>query len=127
YTKLMRTNDVSISVTKVKTSHTMKAGFFLNHSLKKQNLGQQAGANPFQGLIDFSNDSNNPLDSGFGFANAALGIFSNYGQQSSIVDGNFIYNNVELYLQDNWTVNNRLTLDYGQRIPNQKAQKDCRH
>ena len=126
YTNLTRTNDVSISVTKVKTSHTMKAGFFLNHSLKKQNLGQQAGANPFQGLIDFSNDTNNPLDSGFGYANAALGIFSSYGQQSSIVDGNFIYNNVEWYLQDNWKVNSRLTLDYGLRFTNQQPQYDSR-
>jgi hypothetical protein len=124
YTNLTRTNDVAISVTKVKTSHTMKAGFFLNHSLKKQNLGQQAGANPFQGLIAFDNDTNNPLDTGFGFANAALGIFSSYGQQSSIVDGNFIYNNVEWYLQDNWKVNNKLTLDYGLRFTHQQPQYD---
>ena len=95
YTNINRTNDVSISATKVKTSHTMKAGFFLNHSFKAQNLGQQAGANPFQGLINFGNDTNNPLDSGFGFANAALGIFSSYGQQSKIVDGDFVYNNLE--------------------------------
>src|SRR5581483_4724137 len=124
YTNLTRTNDVAISMTKVKTSHTMKAGFFLNHSLKKQNLGQQAGANPFQGLIAFDNDTNNPLDTGFGFANAALGIFSSYGQQSSIVDGNFVYNNVEWYLQDNWKVNNKLTLDYGLRFTHQQPQYD---
>ena len=126
FTNLTRTNDLAISVTKVKSSHTMKAGFFLNHSLKKQNLGQQAGANPFQGLIDFGNDTNNPLDSGFGFANAALGIFSSYGQQSSIVDGNFIYDNIEAYVQDNWKVNNRLTLDYGLRFTNQRPQYDSR-
>ncbi|HTL01748.1 MAG TPA: carboxypeptidase-like regulatory domain-containing protein [Vicinamibacterales bacterium] len=124
YTNITRTNDVSISLTKVKSSHTLKAGFFLNHSLKAQNLGQQAGANPFQGQIAFDNDTNNPLDSGFGFANAALGIFSSYGQQSSIVDGNFIYNNVEWYLQDNWKVNSQLTLDYGLRFTNQQPQYD---
>jgi hypothetical protein len=124
FTNINRTNDVSISATKVAGSHTMKAGFYLNHSYKAQNLGQQAGANPFQGLINFGNDSNNPLDAGFGFANAALGIFSSYGQQSKIVEGGFLYNNVEWYVQDNWKVNGQLTLDYGLRFTHQQPQYD---
>jgi hypothetical protein len=124
FTNINRTNDVSVSATKVKSNHTMKAGFYVNHSYKAQNLGQQAGANPFQGLINFGNDTNNPLDAGFGFANAALGIFSSYGQQSKIVDGAFIYNNLEGYAQDNWKVNGRLTLDYGLRFTHQQPQYD---
>ena len=124
YTNINRTNDVSISATKVKTSHTMKAGFFSTHSYKAQNLGVAAGANPFQGLINFQNDTNNPLDAGFGFANAALGIFSSYGQQSKIVDGVYIYTNAEAYVQDNWKVNSRLTLDYGLRFTHQQPQYD---
>jgi hypothetical protein len=124
FTNINRTNDVSISATKVASNHTMKAGFYWNHSYKAQNLGQQAGANPFQGLVNFGQDSNNPLDAGFGFANAALGIFSSYGQQSKIVEGGFLYNNVEWYLQDNWKVNTRLTLDYGLRFTHQQPQYD---
>jgi hypothetical protein len=124
FTNINRTNDVSISVTKVKASHTMKAGFFSNHSFKAQNLGVAAGANPFQGTISFANDTNNPLDTGFGFANAALGVFSSYGQQSKIVDGVYIYNNIEGYVQDNWKVNGRLTLDYGLRLTYQQPQYD---
>jgi outer membrane receptor protein involved in Fe transport len=124
FTNINRTNDVSISLTKVASSHTMKAGFYLNHSYKAQNLGQQAGANPFQGIVNFGNDSNNPLDAGFGFANAALGIFSSYGQQSKIVEGKFLYNNIEWYGQDNWKVNGRLTLDYGLRFTHQQPQYD---
>src|SRR3984893_1655645 len=124
FTNLNHTNDVSISVTKLKGSHTMKAGFYLTQSLKMQNIGVAAGANPFQGTINFSNNTNNPLDTGFGFANAALGIFTSYGQQSSIVDGNFVYNNIEAYVQDNWKVNNRLTLDYGLRFTHQQPQYD---
>ena len=109
FTNINRTNDVSISVTKVKSSHTIKGGFFSTHSFKAQNLGVAAGANAFQGSLNFANDTNNPLDAGFGFANAALGIFSSYGQQSKIVDGVFIYTNLEGYIQDNWKVNGRLT------------------
>ena len=43
---------------------------------------QEQLGNPklFQGSMNFGNDSNNPLDSGFGYANAALGIFSSYAQ-----------------------------------------------
>ncbi len=45
--------------------------------MKLQNLGTVTfGALPFEGRVTFSNDSNNPLDSGFGYANAALGVFS---------------------------------------------------
>jgi hypothetical protein len=124
FTNINRTNDVSISVTKVKSSHTIKGGFFSTHSFKAQNLGVAAGANAFQGSLSFANDTNNPLDSGFGFSNAALGVFSSYGQQSKIVDGVFIYTNLEGYIQDNWKVNGRLTVDYGLRITHQEPQYD---
>ena len=56
------------------------------------------------------------LDSGFGYANAALGTFSQYLQQERFVEGSMIYNNTEFYLQDNWKTTDRLTLDYGVRF-----------
>lgn len=111
---MVRTNNVALSVTHLKGNHTIKAGYQLDHSLKKQN--QLGFPNLFQGEVNFGNDSNNPLDSGFGFANAALGIFSSYRQINRLLEGNFIYDSHEFYVQDNWKVSNRLSLDYGVRI-----------
>jgi hypothetical protein len=113
-----RTRDLSISLTKVAGRHTFKTGFYNTHSWKAQ---QRGGWN---GTIDFSNDTNNPLDSTFGFANAALGIVRSYQQASSYVEGNFVYDNIEGYIQDNWKVNSRLTLDYGVRLVHQQPQYD---
>jgi hypothetical protein len=120
-----RTQDVAVSLTKVAGRHTMKAGFYNNHSFKAQNVGAGGIANlTFQGYVNFGNDTNNALDTGFGYANAATGVFTQYLQASKFIEGSMIYNNTEFYLQDNWKVNNRLTVDYGMRFTRQQPQYD---
>ena len=118
------TQDVSVSLTKVVGRHTMKAGFYSNHSLKQQNLNQRNACRSRE-TLSFANDTNNPLDTGFGFANAALGVYTAYTQQSSFVEGKFVYNQIEGYAQDNWKVNSKLTLDYGLRFTHQVPQYDA--
>src|SRR5438876_11319693 len=105
--------------------HTFKGGFYNNHSYKAQNTGAGGVANlTFQGYVNFGNDTNNPLDTGFGFANAATGVFTQYLQASRFIEGSMIYNNTEFYLQDNWRVNSRLSVDYGLRFTRQQPQYD---
>ena len=118
-----RTQDVAVSITKVMGRHTMKAGFYNNHSFKAQNVGAGGGLS-FQGTVNFGNDTNNALDTGFGFSNAATGVFTRYQQASKFVEGQMVYDNTEFYLQDNWKANNRLTLDYGVRFTRQQPQHD---
>ena len=115
-----QTTDMTISLTKVKSRHTLKAGFYWNHSFK----AQQSLAGTWQGSINFGNDANNLLDTQFGFANAAMGVFSSYTQLSKYVEGNYIYNNYEGFIQDNWRVNTGLTLDFGVRLVHQQPQYD---
>jgi len=116
-----QTHDYSASLTKVKGRHTIKAGAYLNHSYKAQNAGFNAS---FAGNVDFSNNTNNTLDSGFGYSNAALGVFNQYQQASKYIEGSMLYNQLEFYVQDNWKVSNRLTLDYGMRFVHQQPQYD---
>ncbi len=116
------TKDVSISVTKVAGRHTFKSGFYSNHSMKDQNA---SSAVTF-GALNFSNDTSNPIDSQFGFANAALGVVSSYNQLSRYIEGHYVYYNLEGYVQDNWKVSPRLTLDYGVRLVHQQPQYDAR-
>jgi hypothetical protein len=118
-----KTQDVAISLTKVSGRHTFKAGFYNNYSFKAQNVGA-GGGGTFQGNINFGNSTNNPLDTGYGFANAAVGVFTSYQQASKLVEGNMIYNNTEFYIQDNWKVTSRLTMDYGMRFTRQQPQHD---
>ena len=112
-------------MTKVAGRHTVKTGFYNNHSFKAQNTGAGGLANlSFQGYVNFGNDTNNPIDSGFGYANAAMGVFTQYLQAEKLIEGSMIYNNTEFYAQDNWKASSRLTLDYGIRFTRQQPQYD---
>jgi hypothetical protein len=125
FLNINRTQDFAVSVTKISGHHTMKAGFYNNHSYKAQNTGAGGVANlSFQGFVDFGNSANNGLDTGFGYANALTGVYTQYLQQSQLIEGSMLYNNTEGYAQDNWKVNSRLTIDYGVRLTHQQPQYD---
>ena len=125
FLNINRTQDWAASVTKVAGRHTFKGGAYNNHSYKAQNTGAGGVANlGFQGFVDFGNSTNNALDTGYGYSNAAVGVFQQYLQQDHLIEGSMIYNNTEFYAQDNWKVNSRLTMDYGIRFTHQQPQYD---
>jgi outer membrane receptor protein involved in Fe transport len=105
------TRDLSVNLSKIWNSHNLKFGLFWQNSYKPQS---SFAAN--NGNYNFGADASNPLDTGFGFANAAIGVYNTFAQASDYIIGNYRYNNIEWYAQDNWKVTNRLTLDYGMRF-----------
>jgi hypothetical protein len=105
------TYDALANLTKIRGGHSLKAGVYYQHSYKKQ--GDFATHNS---AINFIDDVNNPYDTGFGYANAAIGVFGTYQQTSKYAMPEWVYDNFELYAQDTWKATKRLTLDYGVRF-----------
>jgi len=113
------TLDWSDSYSKVMNGHVIKAGFFAQRSRKDQTTDATSN-----GEYNFGDNSSNPLDTGYGYANAALGVYQTFVQGSSYAIGQYRYWDVEGYVQDTWKVTRKLTLDYGLRIAFYQPQYD---
>jgi hypothetical protein len=107
------------NVSKIVGQHTFKAGFYAQRSRKDQTVFAHVNAD-----INFNNDSNNPLNTQYPYSNALLGIYNNYNQANSFPKGLYRYWNVEGYVQDNWKLTRKLTLDYGLRLSWYEPQYD---
>ena len=105
------TRDWTASISKIAGPHNIKVGGFWQNSFKPQS----SFANN-NGQYNFADNTANPFDTGFGFANAALGVYNTFNQASGYIIGKYRYNNVEWFAQDNWKVNSRLTFDFGMRF-----------
>ncbi|WP_321472084.1 carboxypeptidase regulatory-like domain-containing protein [uncultured Paludibaculum sp.] len=105
------TYDITDSVAKVWGSHTIKTGIYINKSAK-----DQTSTNSVNGYINFNRDVNNPGDTNWSWSNALLGNYNNLQQSNKVLNGQYRSLNVEWYVQDNWKVNSKLTLEYGIRF-----------
>ncbi len=119
YVNTNRIYQFSDNLTKIWQNHTIKAGLYIERNRKLQ-----PGGPSYTGSYNFGKDVNNPLDSGDGFANALLGNYDTYNENS----GHFVYDvyywNREFYVQDDWRVGKRLTINYGIRFYNMTPQVD---
>jgi hypothetical protein len=105
------TYDVLANLTKVSGAHSFKFGVYYQSSWKPQ-----SPFTSFNSQINFVDNSSNPYDTNYGYANAATGVFNTYTQASRYAYPEWIYKNYEWYAQDNWKAGSRLTLDYGLRF-----------
>jgi carboxypeptidase family protein/TonB-dependent receptor-like protein len=105
------THDAIVNLSKVWGSHAAKFGVYFQHSYKPQSIFGE-----FNSRINFIDDGNNPFDTGYGYANAATGVFNRYTQANKFAIPEWVYRNFEWYAQDNWKATRKLTLDYGVRF-----------
>jgi hypothetical protein len=99
------------NLSKVWGKHNFKIGAVLERGDKHEqdNIGSYLGAYSFSsGGVPMAADTQD------GFANAYLGNMNNYSEGQRSV-GDFWYTDFEFFLQDNWRVSRRLTLDIGVR------------
>ncbi len=101
----------SDNLTYTRGAHSFKAGFYAERVRNYEG----ATAN-FGGSFNFSNDTNNPFNSGFAYANAALGNYTQYSESTTRPSGEGRQSLLDFFVQDSWKVNRRLTLEYGARF-----------
>ena len=104
--------DVGDNFSKTLGAHTLKAGVF--YERMRQYDGPWA-AN-FTGMFDFGTNANNPLNTGYAYSNAMIGVFNSYTEASTRPISLIYSTGVDTFVQDNWRVTRKLTLDYGVRI-----------
>src|SRR5262249_30233536 len=75
------------------------------------------------GAYSFASSTAMPNNTQDGYANAFLGLFNNYTEGGRIV-GNYWYTDVEAFIQDNWRVSPRGTIDAGIRFYHQVPTKN---
>jgi hypothetical protein len=103
---------ITNNTTYTRGNHTFKAG-----ALREFEAARQARASIFAGQFNFQNDSNDPLNAGFGYANAYIGHVQNYtesmGRPPNPNRRQYLW---AWYAQDTWRIRKNLTIDFGLRM-----------
>ncbi|MBZ5622991.1 MAG: carboxypeptidase-like regulatory domain-containing protein [Acidobacteriia bacterium] len=113
YTNWNDIYSVNDTLSKVKGQHNLKAGFYYEKTGKVEVGSGSQGS--YLGSYSFASSTAMPNNTQDGFANAYLGNFNTYSEGGRSI-GDFWYSEVEAFVQDNWRVSRRVTLDFGIRL-----------
>ena len=96
--------------------HTFKFGLYYERLFNRE-----APGGTWSGQLDFGTGTTNGFttaagNTNFAYANALLGNFNTYTEQSSRPFTNLQLNQVQWYAQDQWKINRTLTVNYGMRF-----------
>lgn len=101
----------SDNLSKLYGAHNMKLGTYIEKTTRNA-----ARSSRFNGTFDFGRNVNNPFDANYAFANALLGSINSYTESDKHPNAHARYWNVEFFVQDNWRIHRRFTLDLGVRV-----------
>ena len=101
----------SANLSKIAGRHNMKTGIFFEHTARPA-----PRAAVFNGNFNFDGNASNPFDTNLGFANALLGSINSYTESTAKPYAEGRFNQAEGFVQDNWRITSRLTLDFGARF-----------
>lgn len=109
---------LSNNVTKVVEAHAIKGGVFIEYSGENDfdQINVQpipGGTNNQNGRFEFTNTRSS--GTGLAVANAALGLFTNYGEIGQRAYTPWRAWSTDLFIQDTWKARHNLTLEYGTR------------
>ena len=102
---------LNVTLSKVYNSHTFKFGTFA-----EKHRYFRAAQTDYTGTISFSNDGNNALNTGYAYANAMTGTYTQYSEASTHPRYDLRMTMLQWFAQDTWKVTRRLTIDYGMRF-----------
>jgi hypothetical protein len=107
------TTDITPSdtVTWLAGQHTFKLGALFARNRKDQNSRPDS----YNGKVNFQ-ASGNPDSTGDPFADALMGNFQSFSQQSADPFGHFRFNNLSLFAIDNWKASRKLSFELGVRF-----------
>jgi hypothetical protein len=95
----------------IKSRHNIKTGIYIERTTRN---AQRSAA--FNSTFNFNRDVNNPFESNYAYSNAILGSVQNYTEANRHPQAHARYLNVEWFVQDQWKVTRRFTLDAGVRF-----------
>jgi hypothetical protein len=116
----------NLSVTR--GDHTYKFGLYLEHVRN----GEARGGD-WSGSFNFSGTDSgftaSGLNTGYAYANALIGNFAQYNEQSARRGANVDMLMLQWYGQDQWKINRKVTVNYGLRMGwhNQWLQRDLQY
>ena len=104
---------ITDNVTWIKGTHTVKAGFYLEHDSRNVTIYNNFNT---PGTLYFGSDRANSNDTNYAYSNALIGSMFAYGVDNKRQINHSRYTTYEMFVQDTWKVSRRLTLDIGLRI-----------
>ncbi|HEY8226660.1 MAG TPA: TonB-dependent receptor [Pyrinomonadaceae bacterium] len=108
--------EVRDNLTWVKGDHTFKFGMLYANSNKNENTRARDGGTITYSTGSTAGTSFRPQDSGNALANLLLGAYTRYTETSNTTAAPAAYNQLELYVNDQWRVTKRLNLTLGLRM-----------